>query len=202
MGTILWHHLSWRIRSSIGRNSERQEAMGVRSRLDRCGRRLSYVLRHHPESAGVSLAYGGWADVTSILEGMGWDRDLLVAVVSADSKGRYEFSADGSFIRALHGHSADVDLGYDLVTPPDVLYHGTAEKTVGSILSDGILPMGRQFVHLSGCVGDALSIGARHGRPAVLSVDAKGMFDAGYGFHLSGDGVWLTPVVPARFLSV
>lgn len=176
--------------------------MGAKSRIDRCGRRLSYVLRHHPESAGVSLSYGGWADVGAVLSGMGWDRDLLATVVSSDSKGRYELSSDGTRIRALHGHSVDVDLGYDLTAPPDVLYHGTAERSVAPILSEGILPMGRRFVHLSGCVGEARSVGSRHGRPVVLAVDARGMAAEGHGFHLSGDGVWLTAVVPARFLSV
>lgn len=170
--------------------------------LGRCGRRLAYVLRHHPESAGVSLSRGGWADVPALLAGMGWDMVLLRAIVSSDSKGRYELSADGSRVRALHGHSVDVDLGYESLVPPAVLYHGTADRSVTPILSGGIRPMSRQFVHMSGRVDEAVSVGSRHGRPVVLAVDAARMADEGWSFHLSGDGVWLVSDVPARFVSL
>ena len=176
----------------LGHRSEAQ--------MDRLGRRLAYVLRHCPESAGVSLSYGGWADVDTLLRGMGWDLETLSEVVATDDKGRYEFSEDGSRIRALHGHSVDVDLGYGDELPPDVLFHGTSEASLDSIMREGILPMSRQFVHLSERPDEAESVGSRHGRPVVLAVDARGMSDEGQAFHLSTDGVWLTDEVPARFL--
>lgn len=167
----------------------------------RRGKRLAYALRHHPEVARITLEPGGWADLDDLLAGLGWSRPILMELVEGDDKGRYELSEDGRKIRALHGHSVDVDLGYEPVTPPPVLYHGTATRFVSSIESQGLLPMRRQFVHLSSSEEEAVSVGARHGRPVVLQVDAQAMADAGYEFHLSGDGVWLVSDVPPRFLS-
>jgi putative RNA 2'-phosphotransferase len=132
--------------------------------------------------------------------GMGWDFETLSEVVATDDKGRYEFSDDGSRIRALHGHSVDVDLGYADELPPDVLFHGTSEASLDSIMRKGILPMSRLFVHLSDRPDEAETVGSRHGTPVVLVVDARGMVEEGRVFHLSADGVWLTNEVPVRFL--
>lgn len=170
-------------------------------RLESMGRRLAYVLRHHPESIGASLSAGGWASTRAVLDGLGWDTALLEHVVATDGKGRYELSDDRSRVRALHGHSVDIDLSYEVTTPPPVLYHGTASRFVRSIERDGILPMGRQFVHLSVSPSEAAEVGSRHGRPIVLTIDAQGMVAAGYEFHLSGDGVWLVSDVPPEFVS-
>lgn len=175
--------------------------MVTRSRLDGMGRHLAYVLRHHPEDAGITLAYGGWAEVDDVLCGLGWSRDELLDVVSHDAKGRHEVSEDGHWVRALHGHSVDVDLGYVPQRPPATLCHGTADRFLSSIMAEGLLPMGRQFVHLSESVDEAVLVGGRHGRPVVLAVDAQGMADDGYTFFRSGDGVWLVEAVPVRFLS-
>ena len=49
----------------------------------------------------------------------------------------------------MHGHSIDVDLGYEEVEPPEILYHGTAEKYAESIEAQGLIKKARQYVHLS-----------------------------------------------------
>lgn len=167
------------------------------------GKHLSYVLRHDPGDAGVSLSTGGWADVGSLVAGLGWDRATFDEVIAADAagRGRYEVSPDGRRVRAHHGHSVEVDLAYEAEEPPDVLYHGTAADSVPSIMGEGLLPQSRQFVHLSGSPEEAREVGARHGSPVILTVDAKGMRDAGIEFFPSGDGVWLVGSVPTEFLS-
>ena len=38
--------------------------------LNRASRYLSYLLRHHPEAAGITLDAHGWADVDQLLAGM------------------------------------------------------------------------------------------------------------------------------------
>src|SRR5262249_34301269 len=82
------------------------------------------------------------------------------------------------------------------VTPPDVLYHGTATSRVDQILASGLSRMARHHVHLSGDVPTARKVGGRHGTPVVLVVDAAAMHRAGMTFYRSANGVWLTDSVP------
>lgn len=57
-------------------------------------------------------------------------RARLDAVVEQNATRRLAFSEDGTRIRASQGHSVPVDLGLVPVPAPDVLFHGTAERTV------------------------------------------------------------------------
>ena len=47
---------------------------------------------------------------------------------------------------------------------------------------------------------DAVAVGARHGRPVVLTVDAAAMRAQGHVFYVSDNGVWLTDAVPVAFI--
>jgi len=166
---------------------------------------LSYVLRHHPESIGLDLDAAGWTDVSALIagaEGAGrhFTRTDLAEVVATNPKQRFALSGDGNRIRAVQGHSVAVTLGVPPIEPPEVLYHGTADKTLPSILRDGLLPMGRQQVHLSGDEIAADAVGRRHGRPEVLAVAAGRMFRDGYQFYQADNGVWLTDSVPVAYL--
>jgi len=58
----------------------------------------------------------------------------------------------------------------------------------------------RLHVHLSQDEATARTVGARHGRPVVLTVSAKRMWDAGHRFYLSDNDVWLTEHVPPAFI--
>ena len=104
-------------------------------------------------------------------------------------------------IRARQGHSIDVDLALPALAPPPVLYHGTATRFLDAILRDGLTKQRRHHVHLSADVATATQVGARHGRPVVLRVDAAAMAAAGHVFHRSENGVWLTDAVPSAFLA-
>jgi len=85
-------------------------------------------------------------------------------------------------------------------TPPDTLWHGTASRFLESILREGLKPMSRLYVHLSGDADTALDVGARHGKPVVLAVDARRMAEDGCLFYISANGVWLTKTVPPAYL--
>ncbi|SEF69783.1 putative RNA 2'-phosphotransferase [Actinacidiphila yanglinensis] len=166
---------------------------------------LSRVLRHDPQAVGVTLDGGGWVDVEELLaacaaKGRRCSRADLDHVVATNNKKRFAFSADGRRIRASQGHSVPVDLGLAAAVPPDVLYHGTATATWPSIRAEGLRPMSRQDVHLSADVETALRVGARHGSPLVLVVDAAGLAADGHEFRVSDNGVWLTGPVPPRWL--
>ncbi len=95
-----------------------------------------------------------------------------------------------------------VALDWPQASPPDLLYHGTVERFLPAILSDGLLPMGRHHVHLSPDLDTAVKVGARRGPPIVLRVQAADMVRAGHGFQLTSNNVWLTPHVPPAYLSI
>ena len=162
---------------------------------------LSKVLRHAPESVGLTLDDGGWAEVDALLAaarnaGVALDRETLARVVGENDKQRFAMSEDGLRIRASQGHSVPVALGLDARTPPDVLYHGTADRNVESIRRDGLHAGRRTHVHLSLDEQTAVAVGRRHGIPVVLTVLAGRMHAAGHAFYRSENGVWLTDAVP------
>ena len=168
----------------------------------RRSKRLSHVLRHAPGSAGLTLDAAGWADVDALLVALGWTRAELQRVVATDDKRRFALDGSGTRIRASQGHSLAVDLGYRPEPPPPVLFHGTAERNLPAIEAEGLRPGRRHAVHLSPDEVTARRVGARHGRPVVLQVDAAGMAAAGAVFTRSANGVWLVDAVPPSRLTV
>jgi putative RNA 2'-phosphotransferase len=171
----------------------------------RVSKRLSLHLRHAPERIGIELDDEGWVDVDTLLgalaaHGTRVTRPELDRVVAENDKQRFAFDPTGARIRASQGHSVPVDLRLPVAQPLDTLYHGTADRFVAAIRHEGLRPMSRQHVHLSATRETATAVGARHGRPVVLTVDAAGMAAAGHVFHLSANGVWLTDRVPPGYL--
>jgi putative RNA 2'-phosphotransferase len=171
--------------------------------LVKLSKRLSKVLRHAPESIGITLDKNGWVEVQELLKCLGSNVsiDNIRYVVANNNKKRFEFSPDQSKIRACQGHSINIDLDLKSIDPPDILYHGTAEKTVPYIQYDGILKMNRDHVHLSKDYETATNVGGRHGKPIVLSIDAKKMHEHGMKFYVSNNGVWLTDFVPKEYIT-
>jgi putative RNA 2'-phosphotransferase len=83
--------------------------------------------------------------------------------------------------------------------PPEYLYHGTAYRFLESIRQQGLLPMSRLYVHLSGDVETARVVGKRHGRPVVLKIHSGDMHRDGFPFYRSQNGVWLAKKVDAKY---
>jgi len=77
-----------------------------------------------------------------------------------------------------------------------VLYHGTVDRVLDSIRATGLRPGRRHHVHLSTTADDASHVGARRGRPVILTIDAAGLHEDGATFHRADNGVWLTAHVP------
>ena len=172
----------------------------------RLSRRMSLVLRHRPEVAGLTLDANGWVPVADLLAGLGVTRTDVDVVVAGNDKSRFAITtgADGvDRIRASQGHSRRVQVDLDLpaTTPPAVLFHGTPRANLPSIMREGLRPRSRHHVHLSPDVPTALVVGRRRSSDvAVLEVDAAAMAADGHVFHRSDNGVWLTAVVPAAHL--
>lgn len=167
---------------------------------------LSLILRHKPSAVGITLDEHGWARVDELINGVNstgkytLDKEKLEEIVRIDSKQRYSFNEDRKLIRANQGHSVNVDVELKMCEPPEILYHGTAERFVDSIMSEGLKPKTRLYVHLSKDVETAVTVGKRHGKPFVFKVKSGEMQQNGYELFLSENGVWLTKAVPVEFL--
>lgn len=167
---------------------------------------LSLILRHKPETIQLKLDEQGWADVDLLLEklelkGKGISFEELEWVVENNNKKRFAFSEDKTKIRASQGHSLKLDLGYTAVEPPEYLFHGTATRFLESIQKTGLEKRNRHHVHLSQELDTASSVGKRHGKLVILEVKSKEMYEAGYEFFVSKNGVWLTDHVPVDFIN-
>ncbi|MGW3655961.1 RNA 2'-phosphotransferase [Streptomyces sp. NPDC005151] len=164
---------------------------------------LAKHLRHQPERIGIHLDPNGWVTIDELLRaaarhGFPITRAELDHVVAANDKQRY--AIEGDRIRASQGHTVPVDLGLPPSEPPAYLYHGTVGRALDTIRTEGLRPMNRLHVHLSADRETATRVGARRGRPVILSVDAGAMHRAGHLFYVSANGVWLTDSVPPEFL--
>lgn len=162
------------------------------------GKKLSYLLRHDNSYA---FDEHGWREVSDLVANHGFTVEELSEIVATNNKQRYEFSEDMTRIRAMQGHSIQVDVELEGAIPPDVLYHGTAKRYADSIMKQGILKGQRLYVHLSTTIEVATKVGQRHGEPVVLAIDAKQMSEDGNKFFLSRNGVWLTEFVDAKYIT-
>ena len=173
--------------------------------IKRISKFLSLVLRHAPEKIDLQLDEGGWANVDELLQKMNKEgklvnMEILELVVESNNKKRFSFSEDKKLIRANQGHSIKIDHGFEAITPPEFLYHGTAEKNLQSILRSGLDKRKRHHVHLSEDKETAIDVGGRHGKPIVLIIKAQEMHVKGHEFYRSENGVWLTDHVPVDFI--
>ena len=175
-------------------------------RLDHYGKTLAFLLRHKPDSVGLSVDEFGYVSVADLLDAVTehyfpLDMDTLQKVVDTDSKGRYAFNSDKTKIRALQGHSFPVNLELVEQTPPDVLYHGTPRRNSSNIEVEGLCKMERNHVHLTDDIYTAFNVGMRyHDKVVICVVDAKQMSIDGFKFYQSQNNVWLIEHVPSKYL--
>jgi putative RNA 2'-phosphotransferase len=169
---------------------------------------VSHALRHEPWLYELELDEEGWTSVESIVVALRNERPEwanlregdLTRMIESSTKRRHEVK-DGR-IRALYGHSIVGKLKRTPVTPPDVLYHGTAPEVVALIKSSGLLPMGRQHVHLSLDEATAAEVGRRKARkPTILRVLAGKAHATGIRFYEGNERVLLADCVPPEFIA-
>lgn len=165
---------------------------------------LSYVLRHRPDSIGLTPDTQGWVQVADLLRlaaahGRVFSEARLREVVANNDKQR--FTLQGGHIRAAQGHSApQIAIAHRVCEPPPVLFHGTVARFLPAIRTQGLRAGTRHHVHLSGDYDTAVKVGQRRGKAVVLRVDAAAMRSAGYVFYRADNGVWLADGVPPDFL--
>ena len=166
-------------------------------------RYLSLILRHKPESVGVSLDECGWVSIKDLVQGINNQgnnitENSIKKTVQTDNKSRY--SIENGMIRANQGHSIKVNLNLTAIEPPQMLYHGTPDKFLLSIMREGLKKMKRHHVHLSSDKQTALQVGQRRGKAEILEIEALRMFNDGYKFYKSENGVWLTDTIPPQYI--
>lgn len=174
----------------------------MRKELQKQSKFLSKILRHDPDSVGISLSDKGWANVSDILKILKIKKEELDEIVETNDKKRFEFDEHQVRIRARQGHSIDVDVELQSYTPTNSLYHGTATRFLDSIMKHGLEKQSRKHVHLSDNESTAQNVGSRHGTPVVLKIDAIQMQKDGFEFFKSNNGVYLTDNVPSKYITI
>src|SRR5690606_6460336 len=156
----------------------------------------------------LELDAEGWVRIEQLadaLRGPGEWADLTVSdieeMVASASKRRLEIQ--DVRIRALYGHSLPMKIAKNPTSPPAVLFHGTSPQAWPQISAAGLLPMGRQYVHLSPDVDMAAAVGSRKTQvPVILRIDGEAAHAAGVTFYEGNDKVWLADAVPPEFITI
>lgn len=177
------------------------------SELRRVSKGLALVLRHDAARLELTMDPEGFvpiAEVVAALVRMGIPAsDALVRqVVGGVDVHKQRYSIVEDHIRANYGHSLERRIEHAPATPPRDLFHGTNVATTETILREGLLPMARQYVHLTIDRELARQVGARRGTPCVLRVDALSASADGIVFMRANEFFWLARSVPPRYLVV
>ena len=124
--------------------------------------------------------------------------DLAVMIDKSEKK-RHEINAGK--IKALYGHSTPMHVVKEEKIPPDKLYHGTARRFIESIKNNGLLPMNRQYVHLSADIDTARKVGLRRDNsPCIPEIDSKRAYENGVKFYHGNEKVWLADKIPSGYI--
>ena len=169
---------------------------------------ISYALRHAPWEYELELDEQGYVPILQLLFALNETGKYTEEITRADlehiieisDKKRHEISGDK--IRALYGHSTPHTIKKELCKPPETLFHGTSHKAIDKIMEDGLLPMSRQFVHLSIDIETAQLVGKRRdSNPIILRINAKEAYKNGVIFYKGNDIVWLCDNIPPKYIA-
>lgn len=170
---------------------------------------ISYALRHNPKEFGLTLDEDGFCNIQDLLDSINkehkFGRDItkedLEYIIKNSSKVRHEIK--GNKIRALYGHSLNEKIEKEEVVPPSVLYHGTTHDALNNILKNGLVPMKRQYVHLSASIDIANEVGKRRDdQPIILEIDSEKAYKDGIKFYLGNDKIYLSDYISSIYIKV
>ena len=168
---------------------------------------ISHALRHEPEKYDLALKENGWVSIEALISGIRAicpeyneiERQHIEKAVKSSGKKRHEIKEDE--IRAIYGHSKQVELNQTSTAPPETLYHGTTVNSGLIICEEGLKKMGRQHVHLSSNIEDALVVAKRRkDEITVLEIKSEEAFKDGIIFYKNGN-VWLCDYITAKYIS-
>lgn len=168
---------------------------------------LSYALRHAPGEYGLIVDEYGWVDLEQLLTSFrqrGWATltcSDLENMIATSVKKRHEIVGDK--IRAFYGHSVANKIKQKQLTPPAILYHGTARHYAEIILAQGLKPRQRNYVHLSADIETAIEVGRRRDSdPVILMIDSEQAFSDGVKFYLGNETIWLTDYIAPKYINI
>ena len=176
--------------------------------LDSLGRIMAGVLRHFPEKLGVMIDGHGWVDISEFVEAVGVSRSgfqwlkehHIEAIALTDPKGRYQI--DGGMIRATYGHTIDIRLDDLPVADIDEFFYPVTEEEIDIIIENGLNPIDRKNVHLSGSIEKAIEAGkVRTEEPLILRIDGKKAREDGVLIYHAGKDVYITERIEAKYIS-
>lgn len=133
-------------------------------------------------------------------------RKDIEEIIARSDKTRFELKDDK--IRALYGHSPALHTKVNKIPakPPAILYHGTSSLVIDSIISKGLRPMNRQYVHLSTNENTAIQVGKRKTdlkeEPVIIAVSALEAYCRGVHFYHATDLIWLTDYIHPNFMKL
>tara|TARA_Y100000815_G_scaffold273752_1_gene305836 strand:+ start:494 stop:1069 length:576 start_codon:yes stop_codon:yes gene_type:complete len=173
---------------------------------------LSHALRHEPWLYELELDDMGWVGLDELLRVINATPDTALpfievadveSIISLAEKQRHEIA--GGRIRALYGHSLPGLIAREEFVPVEdiELYHATSPDAVNSIVFEGLLPMTRQYVHLSPNREIALEVGRRKSeKPVLLRVSVAVSLQAGNHFFRGNDKVILADKIDPKAISL
>ena len=170
---------------------------------ERLTRSLAYMLRHQPDEFDLEVDRYGWAELGEVVRaltervGSPIEEDDVHEALAAADRPRYELK-DGK-IRALYGHSIEVDPG-DSDEPPDELFAVVRGRDVPNVERDGLKSVRRTFIHLSLTKDEAREAGRRLARRyAVVTVMAADAWEDGIDFY-DRTSIFLSEDVPTDYI--
>lgn len=164
---------------------------------------LSKLLRHAANEFNLILDKEGYCTIDELLSVIQsqsrWQeakRDDIVSIAQSCEKQRFKISGDK--IKANYGHSMPVTIEKVERELPNILFHGTNQKALESILGrrEGLKSMNRQYVHLSETTDFALLAAKRRENPLLLKVDVKKALSLNVEFKYVENEVWLATAIP------
>lgn len=168
---------------------------------------ISYILRHHPEDYNLELDKNGFVKIDDLLYAINskneFEKSINIKDINnmLDNSDKKRWEVIGDKIRAYYGHSFENIIEHEEKVPPDILYHGTTHKALNKILLEGLLPISRQFVHLSDDEDTAIIVGKRRDQnPVILIIDAKRAYEEGIKFMCENNHIWLSKKIDAKYI--
>lgn len=166
---------------------------------------VSHALRHEPQSYNLNLDKQGWALLSDLVialnsKGIQVDENDICTMGELSEKKRHQI-LNGK-IRAYYGHSIENKILKHSTEPPEFLYHGTTQNNLNSIVEKGLLPMERQYVHLSINKKTAAIVGSRReGELVVLKIKAKEAYLNNIQFYKEDNGIWLSDPISSKYIT-
>jgi len=170
------------------------------------------LLSHEPWLYELELDDQGFVKLVDILTAINGALDQVLPLITVEDiaqmiasseKTRHEI-VDGK-VRASYGHSLPGLIAKTEYVPDTsmALYHATSPEAALSIMQQGLLPMGRQYVHLSPNKEIALEVGRRKcKKPVLLVINTEVAVKEGSHFFEGNDNVVLADQIGTRALSI